>query len=39
MGADELVENNPNPKIYLPKLFDQSQKFGISMKKYFIGRP
>ena len=27
------------PKIYLPKLPAQAQKFGISMKKGFIGRP
>ena len=27
------------PKIYLPKLSAKAQKFGISMKKGFIGRP
>ena len=27
------------PKIYLPKLSTQAQKFGILMKKGFIGRP
>ena len=27
------------PKIYLPKLSAQAQKFGISMKKDFIWRP
>jgi len=27
------------PKIYLPKLSAQAQKFGISTKKGFIGRP
>ena len=27
------------PKIYLPKLSAQAQKFGILMKKGFIGRP
>ena len=40
MGADKLSENTPNAtKIYLPKLFAQAQKFGISMKKDSIGRP
>jgi hypothetical protein len=42
MVADKSAENTPNgkcPKIYLPKLFAQAQKFGISMKKGFIGRP
>ena len=33
MGADKLVENT------LPNLSAQAQKFGISMKKGFIGRP
>ena len=27
------------PKIYLPNLSAQAQKFGILMKKDFIGRP
>ena len=27
------------PQIYLPNLSAQAQKFGISMKKGFIGRP
>ena len=27
------------PKIYLPKLSAQAEKFGILMKKGFIGRP
>ena len=27
------------PRIYLPNLFAQAQKFWISMKKGFIGRP
>ena len=27
------------PKMYLLKLSAQAQKFGISMKKGFIGRP
>ena len=31
MGADKLFENAP--KIYLPKLSAQVQKFGILMKK------
>ena len=40
MGADKLAENTPKcPKIYLPKLSAQAQKFGILMKKGFIGRP
>jgi hypothetical protein len=40
MGADKLAENTPNdPKIYLPNLSAQAQKFEISMKKGFIGRP
>ena len=40
MGADSSAENTPKcPKIYLPNLSAQSQKFGISMKKGFIGRP
>ena len=38
MGADKLAENTPKcPKIYLPNL--SAQRFGISMKKGFIGRP
>ena len=36
MGAEKSPENTP--KIYLPKLSAQAQKFGISMKKGFIGR-
>ena len=40
MGVDSLAKNTPNaPKIYLPNLSAQAQKFGISMKKGFIGRP
>ena len=41
MGADKLAENTypKYPKTYLPKLCAQAQKFGISMKKGFIGRP
>ena len=40
MGANKLAENTQNsPKTYLPKLFAQAQKIGISMKKAFIGRP
>ena len=35
MGADKSAENTPNvPKFVCP----QAQKFGISMKKGFIGR-
>ena len=34
MGADKKYS-----KIYLPILSAQAQKFGISMKKGFIGRP
>jgi hypothetical protein len=34
IGTDSLAENNPKcPKIYLPNLSVQAQKFGISMKK------
>ena len=36
MGADKYPEC---PKIYLPKLSAHAQKFGISMKKGFFGRP
>ena len=28
-----------SPKIFLPNFSAQAQKFEISMKKYFIGRP
>ena len=35
--ADKLAENPP--KTYLPKLSAQAQKFGISVKKDFIGHP
>ena len=35
MGANKSAET---PKIYLPKLSDQAKKFGIMMKKGFIGR-
>ena len=27
------------PKIYLPKVSAQAQKFGVSMKEGFIGHP
>ena len=40
MGADKLAKNTPNaecPKICLPKLSAQDQKFWISMKKGLIG--
>ena len=36
MAADKSTKNT---KIYLPKLSSQAQKFGISMKKGFIGCP
>ena len=41
MGTDKLAEKYPKCfKTYLPKLFAQAQKFGVSMKKKgFIGRP
>ena len=40
MGADSSARNTPNaPKIYLPNLSAKAQKFWISMKKGFIGRP
>jgi hypothetical protein len=39
MGADKLAENSKYPKIYLPKLSAQAQKFGNLMKKGFIGCP
>ena len=32
-------KNSKCPKIYLPKLSTQAQKFEISMKKGFIGCP
>jgi hypothetical protein len=35
MGADKLAENTPNAQ----KFICPRQKFGISMKKGFIGRP
>ena len=42
MGADKSAENTPNAptNIYVvPKFSVQAQKFGILMKKGFIGRP
>jgi hypothetical protein len=36
MGADKLAENTPN--LICPNSA-QAQKFGILMKKGFIGRP
>ena len=40
MDADKLAEKYPKcPKIYLCNLAAEAQKFGISMKKGFIGRP
>ena len=35
MGADKSAQNTPNNQ----NLSAQDQKFGISMKKGFIGRP
>ena len=35
MGADKLAENTQMPQ----NLSTQAQKFGILMKKGFIGRP
>ena len=37
MGADKLADKYP--KIYLPNLSAQAQKFGISMNKGFNGGP
>ena len=34
-----LIVQLKMPQIYLPNLSAQAQKFGISMKKCFIGRP
>ena len=40
IGANNLAENYPKcPRIYLPNLSAQAQKFWFSMKKGFIGRP
>ena len=39
MGADSSAENTPSAQIYLPDLSAQAQKFWISMKEGFIGRP
>ena len=40
MGADKSAEKYRKcPKIYKPKLSAQAQKFGILMKKGFIGPP
>ena len=38
MGADSSAENTQK-FIYLPNFSAQAHKFGISMKKSFIGRP
>ena len=38
MSNDKLAKKNLMSKIYLPNLFAQAQKFGILMKKGFIGR-
>jgi hypothetical protein len=40
MGADKSAEKYTKcPKTYLLKLSAQAQKFGILLKKGFIGRP
>jgi hypothetical protein len=40
MGADKSAEKHPKcPKIYPARLSAQAQKFGILMKKGFIGCP
>jgi hypothetical protein len=40
MGADILAENSPNaPEYTYPIWSAQAQKFWISMKNGFIGRP
>ena len=40
MGAESLAKNTPNTlKIYLSNLSAHARKFGISMKKVFLGRP
>jgi hypothetical protein len=40
MSADKLAENTPNAqKRICPNCLPKLQKFGISMKKGFIGRP
>ena len=40
MGADNSAKNTPNaPQNCLSTLSAQAQKFGILMKKGFIGRP
>jgi hypothetical protein len=40
MGADNFGRQYSKcPRIYLPNLSAQVQKFWISMKKGFIGRP
>ena len=38
MGADSLAENTPKcPRIYLPNLSAEAQKFWISMKNASLG--
>ena len=39
MGADNSAENTQMPKIYPPNFSAKAQKFGILMKKGFIGHP
>jgi len=39
MGADNLAKNTQMPKIYPPNFSAKAQKFGILMKKGFIGHP
>jgi hypothetical protein len=39
MVADKSAENTPMTQTDLLKLSVQAQKFGILMKKSFIGRP
>ena len=40
MCADKSAKNTPNaPEFICPNCFAQAQKFGILMKKGFMGRP
>ena len=39
MGADKFAKNTLNAEMCLPKLSAQALKFGIKMKKGFMGRP
>ena len=38
MGANKLTGYPKCPKMYVPKLSVQTQKFGIFLKKSFFGR-